>query len=587
MKIKKIVSKIQKYFSKIDKKIWIFLFFLVLITGFVRGYNFNEWLLVRADQERDANKALNFVENGFSHLRMMGPKITRVILPEDSGNGDSLYMGPYYYYVQAFSMKFFGSPDFWTIALPDFILSLLAIPIFFLILSRFFSRQTSILTTVLFSFSFLILQYSRFAWNPNQLIFWQLLLIYSLIKFSFEKKKKAGFWFLVAFLSLLIISQLHFLAIVGTSVVFILFLFYQKAWKKLKLKHYLIALAMFVFFHIPFLVSDIKNDGDNFKRMFFGVSQQSSDSSLKENLRKTLEKSGEFYFYFPASISKDEFSEIEFWAQIYLIVSIFFVFLIHKNKIKLNENSDSKRIKNLTLLVLLYFGVFFLINTKVADRLQKPRYWLSIAPIAFFIVAFWLEWIKNIKNKKGALFLTGAIFTFCLFQNLYSTYFLYSSFKNGVRPELPYRDPIFRPHRELITLGEIRRASDYIAKRGIEEGRNICYFVEDIQTKNAYKYIIKNKYPDLLLKRLDDKSESSKDCLMFYVTKRDHTIKDLKKDLANRFAYRQLFIDGAISLWELKVLEDKDFPAQGDKIFVDQKDKQDKAILWKDLWKEF
>ena len=163
---------------------------------------------------------------------------------------------------------------------------------------------------------------------------------------------------------------------------------------------------MFVFFHIPFLVSDIKNDGDNFKRMFFGVSQQSSDSSLKENLRKTLEKSGEFYFYFPASISKDEFSEIEFWAQIYLIVSIFFVFLIHKNKIKLNENSDSKRIKNLTLLVLLYFGVFFLINTKVADRLQKPRYWLSIAPVAFFIVAFWLEWIKNIKNKKWALFLS-------------------------------------------------------------------------------------------------------------------------------------------------------------------------------------
>jgi hypothetical protein len=577
----------KEFFAKFNKKTILFLIGLVLLVTLVRGYNFNEWLLVRADQDRDARTAQQFVENGFGDLRMLGPKISRAKLPEESGNGETFSMGPYYYYVQAFSMKIFNSYGFWTIALPDLIFNLLAIPVFFLVVSKFFSRQTSWLTTILFGFSFLILEYSRFSWNPNQLIFWQLLLIYFLVEFSFSKKKQAGKWFLLAFLALLIISQLHFLAIVGTTLVFVVFLIFQKGWRKLKPKYYLWAFLLFFIFHIPFLASDIKNNGDNFRRMFFGVSQQSSEDGFTKNLRKTFERSSEFYLYFPASINEDEIPEIEFWSQVYLIASIILILLVIKNKIKFKQIKNLNNKQKLALIVLLYFVFFFLINIKVANRLDRPRYWLSIAPVAFFILAFWLEWFRSFKSKKLGWFLVVSIFVFCLGQNLYSTYQFYHSLKNGDKNKMPYKDIISRPYREWITLGPMERFIDYMAKRGLEEKRNICYLAQDYQTKNIYKYLFENKYPELLFKRLDDKEESSYDCLMFYITDYDHEIKDLKEDIANRFAYRKIYIDGGLSLWELKVLEGQDFPSRGEKIFQDKPGKEGRAVYWKDLWKEF
>jgi len=580
-------TKMKKIFEKIDKKILAFLLILMIFSGVVRGYNFKEWLLVRADQIRDSETAREVLDNGIGHLRLLGPKISNAALPGEEGKGATFNMGPYYYYSQAFSMSLFGNPSPWTIAVPDFVSSLLAIPIFYLVVSMFFSRRTSVLTTILFSFSFLILQYSRFSWNPNQLIFWQLFFIYSVLKFA-ENKKGKGWWFVSSILGLLVISQLHFLAIVATSLVFLIFFVYQRGWQKLKPKYYLMALGLILIFNFPIIISDIKNDGDNFRRMLVGVSQQSSDSSFFENFITTVEKSSEFYLYFPLSISEDELSQIKPISIFYLISSLAFLSLIFQKRKKINflRNIEPKNKRALALLVLLYFGFYFLATTGMADRLEKPRYWLSIAPVSFLVVAFWLEWLGSFSKKKIGLVLVLGIFGFMLFQNLYSTYYFYSALKEGEKPELPYKDPISRPHRNLITFGSINRVTDKMSEIARKEKTNICYLSKDYQTKNAYKYIVENYYSDLMIKRLDLDTESSGDCVMFYISEYGDSAKKLKEKFPDRLEFDRIGKDGAIALWRLNVKEEKDREVQRISIFEEVPEKEDKVRLWKEVFEQ-
>jgi len=577
--------KLKKYFQKINKSIAIFILLLMILSGIIRGYNFKEWLLVRTDQIRDASMAKEVLDNGIGSLRLLGPKITNVKLPGDIGRGDTLHMGPYYYYGQVLSMKFFNNTSPWTIAIPDLILSILAIPLFYLIIHKIFSIKTSLIITSLFSFSFLIIQYSRFSWNPNQLIFWQLLFIFCLFKFLFEKKR-AGNWMIGAFFSLIIISQLHFLSLVGTTLVFVLFFIYQKSWKKLQLKHYLISLLILIFCYIPVVVSDVKNDGDNYRRLIASIDQQKSKDTFRKNFLETVEKTARFYFYFPFPVTDEEFKDIDSVRFIYLVISLIFILSIFFNKTRFLRSISSKKRRALAFLILIYFAFFFLIDFGIANRLEKPRYWLSIAPISFFVLAFWLEFIIKIRKNIWLTGLLIIIISFSFLENLYSTYWWYSSLNEGIKRELPFKDPILRPHRELITLGQIERASDYMIKKAIEEKKNICYFSVDYQTKNSFKYIISYKYKNLLVKRLDDLNESSEDCVMFVIAKSDKSIAGVKEDLANRFDYEKIYRDGAIVLWRLRVREGKDTSSQGDGIFKDSEKLETKFFLWKDVFRK-
>lgn len=578
--------KFKEYFTRVDKKVAGFLILLVLVTGLIRSYNFNEFLLVRLDQVRDAEISKRVLDNGVGELRLLGPRITSVTLPEEKGKGgDNFYMGPYYYYVQALSMKIFNNPAPWVIAVPDFILSLLAIPVFYLIISRFFSKKISILATIIFSSSFLILQYSRFSWNPNQLIFWQLILIYSLVMFS-ETGKKSGKWFLLGFLALIIVSQLHFLAAVATALIFILFFIYQKSWKKLKIKHYLWALGILVIFYLPVIVSELENDWGNTRRMWYGFFQQSSNDGLVENLSQTFEKTAQFYFYFPFSINKDEIEKIELIQGFYLVFSLILIGAIFSNKFKIFENIKSQKKKTLIVIILLYFGIFFLINIGLANRLEKPRYWMSVAPVSFFILAFWLEAISLINKKKLALFLLIGLTGLAIFQNLYSTYYFYNALEKGDKEKMSLKDPIFRPHRNLIVFGQLERAVDYMNKKAQEEKKGICYLAKDIQTKNTFKYIAEYKYPDTLIKTIDDAEESAEDCVMFYINRRSSSLKGFQKDIEGRFEYEKIYRDKAIVLWRLKVKEGHDLPSRGAEIFENKEEKDNKVYLWREVFEK-
>lgn len=583
-----IKEKIRQFTSKIDKKVFVFLVMLMLVSGLVRAYKFKEFLLVRADQIRDAEVAKEVLEKGFGQLTLLGPKITTVKLGEgEGGDNSTLHMGPYYYYVQAFAMKIFGTPELYTTAIPDFILSLLAIPLFYLILSNFFSKKTSLITTFLFSFSYLAVQYSRFAWNPNQLIFWQIALIYCLLKFAEVKKKtEAGWWLIGGFVVLLIISQLHFLAVTATALIFPAFFIFQKGWKKIKSKHYFIALIILLFFYSPMILSDIKNNGDNFKVFLAAITQKTSEKSFVSSISENIEKSSLFYLYSVMPISDDELKSVEIFGFIFLISSLGMVFLVLTNKCEFIEPIRSKKNKNLALLLLLYFIFFFFATMNIADRLEKPRYWLSIVPISFLFLAFWLELINKINKKYFSTILIIAISFFVFFENIYTIYSWYSSLSEGTKKVLPLKDPIFRPYRELVTFGQIERVTDYMAQEAITHKKNICYYNTDQQTNSVYRYIIDYKFPNILVKKIDGPIESSKDCVMFVISKKGERWENDVREafMADRFTYKKVLEDRALVLWEVKVKTGKEMPGRGKEIF-EEEDEADDAET--ETWEEF
>jgi hypothetical protein len=577
----------QLKLSKNRKIILGLLLLTILCAIFIRTHHFQDWLLFRADQTRDAYITKDAYENGPSHLRILGPKIEKVYLEGDTkSGGGTLSMGPYFYYSQYLASFIFRTTDPWIFALPDLILSILSIPLFYFFLRQFFPRKISLISTILFSFSFIITQYTRFSWNPNQIIFWSILLLLSLYRSSFEEdKKKAGLWLITAFLSLMVLAQLHFIAFAGFPIIAIVFwiIYFPK---KIKLRYWLISVGIILLFNTPLILSDIKNDGNNAKRFQALFQKEGSDKTLLENTQESFTKHGMFYSLALTSFNDKEIPPIEIIGMIFVACSIALVlfFIIRRKKIFPKEKSKWAFL----VLPLIYFLVFFLIYIKIADRINKPRYWMSTAILPFVFISFWFYLIDKIRLKTIANILIGVLFIACLAGNIYGIYWWYSSIKAGVKVEMTFRsDPTLRPHRDLITLGQMKEATEYMNNQAQAERKVICYHSTEYQVKNGFEYLLNNFHPDTVVKKINKKNfkdYSSQDCEFFVISKTKHGKERFPKKFLERFDIVKYNTIGAIILWDIQTKEGKEPGSPKPRPEKDVEPKKSKKI---EYWKDF
>ena len=147
----------EKWLSQLGGKNWSFIILLgIFIVGiFLRTYEFHDFLRFNADQSRDAGIVSSYIE-GEAPLPLLGPK----------AGGTDFRVGPAFYYFQIASAKLFGdAPD--AVAYPDLLFSILAIPLLFFFLRKYFDVRTALFLTALFAVSMYAVKYARFAWNPN------------------------------------------------------------------------------------------------------------------------------------------------------------------------------------------------------------------------------------------------------------------------------------------------------------------------------------------------------------------------------------------------------------------------------------
>jgi len=141
----------------------------ILILGiFFRTYEFRDWMEFNPDQARDAILVQNMMEN--DEWPMMGPQAGNKVFK----------VGPMFYYFEIISARLFGGTAD-KMAYADLLFSIATIFLVYFFFKKFFAEQISLILTFLFSISFFVVTYSRFAFNPNSIPFFTLLFLFSLL----------------------------------------------------------------------------------------------------------------------------------------------------------------------------------------------------------------------------------------------------------------------------------------------------------------------------------------------------------------------------------------------------------------------
>jgi 4-amino-4-deoxy-L-arabinose transferase-like glycosyltransferase len=208
------LGDLKKTFKKIPKRIWALA--LIMALGiFLRTYHFHDWLVFNPDQARDAA----VVDN------VLSGRTSWIILGPEAGNSH-FQLGPWFYHLEIVSAKIFGSaPD--TMAYPDLLFSVLAIPLFYIFLKKYFSTKTSLALTGLYAMSFFAVRFSRFAWNPNSIPFFVLLFLLGMLYLFEVDRKKSFFGAALVGIGIGVGIQLHVLLLFIMPIVAIPFFFFQ------------------------------------------------------------------------------------------------------------------------------------------------------------------------------------------------------------------------------------------------------------------------------------------------------------------------------------------------------------------------
>jgi len=385
------------------KKNWVILALLVVLTGaiFVRTYHFDEWLYFKMDQSRDALMLSNAIINGPEYLPLLGPRVGAVKLEHGM-----LRLGPIYYYFQYLSGTIFDSTHPSVFAYPDLFFSLLTIPLLFLFLRLYFSPRLSLFITTMYAFSFLIIEYSRFAWNPNALQFFILLSFYGLLRFLNEERSRHKKWWLVLFVTGLTVgSQLHFFgffSLLGISS--LLILFHLRVWNKESVKKmfvkqslkqfavfFTIALGVFLVFYTPVIMSDVMKSGQNTHNFFEALGSKADKRPLIEKVKKDIKENLTYYCLLTTSecyTSDLRKNAIPISATVFAMASGFFLALLRLRKEKKSLARD------FLILSIIWFGVFSILTLPVAFQL-RPRFYIVVFAIPFIFLGFLYEFLEE------------------------------------------------------------------------------------------------------------------------------------------------------------------------------------------------
>ncbi|MCX7955583.1 MAG: glycosyltransferase family 39 protein [Patescibacteria group bacterium] len=372
--IKNILSKIKK--NNILEKLGIII--ILFIAVFLRFYRFEEFITFLGDQGRDAIIIKRILTA--EHFPAIGA-------PTSIGQ---VYLGPFYYYfIAPWLLIFRFNPVGPAFGVGFF--SCLYVLINYLIIKELINKKTAFLSSLFIAFSFVMIDLSRFSWNPNLLPFFTLLSVYFFIK-SLKTNKWYFFSLSGAFLSFSL--QLHYVFLFSLPAIFLIYLINfvknLKNFKKTIINYSLLIINFFVF-SSPLLIFDLRHNFLNSKNFIALFSQSGSTFQAKTN-----NFFDSFYFLnfysFNLSINK---------IFIYgLIISLFIsaIFLIRKK-------TDNIRYFLLIFIFSLFFMSFF-------SGPRHPHYFGSLYPLYFVIIAYFLSYsFDSIFGKLTLiLFIIGFIF---------------------------------------------------------------------------------------------------------------------------------------------------------------------------------
>jgi len=522
----------MKEIERFVKKNWLLIVLMLVILGaiFVRTYNLSDWLYFKSDQVRDAKLIYTAFENGPGELPLLGPRAA----------GTFLRLGPIFYYFQYFSAKIFNNIEPAVFAYPDLFFSILTIPLLFIFLKNFFSKNDSLMITTLYSFSFIIVQYSRFGWNPNSIPFWGLLFILSIYGvFICQDKKRAGWYLVLAGLAYAIVSQLHFIALVGFPVIaFLFWLFYFP--RNINWKYWLGALAIVTFFYIPVILSDVKTGGDNWAQFIYAITAKTEGDQYTffGNIKQICIA---FFMFLTSFGHKD--ATLSFAGGVLLVIfGLTAATYFWKTK---------KEKRAFIYLVVIWFFVFIALQIKT-DISLKPRFFMSIAALPFIFWGMIYAYIKTFKMKALSIlaFLSFPIILLANFDGMKiaSSFFVTQDYTSIGRY-------IFIKQDDAKTLGQIRKASDYMAKKARSFGKVACFY-SPADYERSYEYVFEIYHPEIRYDRISKSIEDKNNCIYFSIATARNDAKKISSRYQDYFTFQEVHEFGQIAVWDISATEE-------------------------------
>ncbi len=401
--MKNILKKIK------NNKLEITLAVLIIFFGiFLRTYHFSDWLHFEVDQTFDFNLVSPAVAHGIDNLPLLGP---------NAGSG-LLRLGPAFYYLEYIAAKIFGNtPQGHAGGVLS--LSLLSLPLFYILIRRYFTKQTSLGLLALYSTSLYLVLYSRFSWSPNVLPFLGIAVAYAILRAVSKNEKRKDFWFLIAVALATFTSQIHFNAFFTIPVILVLFLIIKRP--RFSRPAWIGAALIVIVMYSPVILNEIKTHGQDLK--FFNQQMTKVESGKGNGIISAATNDIEYHAsefsliltghdsintqkesgsgMVPLCLHASSCSEdiaLKIFGILILVLGIFCA--INGFRKEKDENK-----KNFLLYILLWFFVFFayILALIHSGHGMDPRFFLFVSPLAILFFGLTAEFFRLEKSKIGII----------------------------------------------------------------------------------------------------------------------------------------------------------------------------------------
>ncbi len=584
-------------------KTWIVLGLVILVAFFVRVWRFDDLLTFKMDQVRDVKLVEEAYLAGEGGLNLEGVGMLPLLGPRAAKT--YLRLGPAVYYFDYLSLLIFGDHP-WAMAVPDFIFSILTIPLFYYFLRQAFNQRISLMTTIVFASSFFLVQYSRFAWNPNSIPFWSLLYflgLYKIIRNFWLGIAGSGKWLLVAVVGYGVVSQLHFIALLAYPLIGLFFLvisllvFWYNSKNKsvaeafdnnqfvnfkcrfsenfhlrdlmlgISWRYWFGALVILGTMYLPVILSEVCTHGDNWMQFKYALSGRGGEEfSWKLKLIQSLKLHSEYFWFsltsfaggdgvwgvvgflgvlfllgmaflrkvvvnfkFNSLVGLKNFKETVLGKLVLRVIAFchFLLKMLFKKLSFLDNFLDDDEKKSISrklffLLILLWFGVMFLLYTKLAFDVLKPRYWLLEVPIFFVFLAVFFQILTRFKKMFQLVWVLVFLLSVLNYLAVGNWYWVLLNQKDSkfLVWDLKLKDANKIPWKQL---GE---TADYIESLAEKTEKEICFYTTG-EYRPVYDYIFSKRGLSEKIRRISFKNDTDDNCL--FVTIDHHRRRDLPR----------------------------------------------------------
>ncbi len=391
----------EKLLKKIKANRFEIIFIIIVISLgiFLRTFHFSSWLHFEIDQAFDFDLVSPAVSNGPQNLPLLGPNV----------GGGLLRLGPAFYYLEYASALVFGNTPTGH-AMNVLILSILALPLFYVFCRKYFSKIEALGLLTIFATSLYCVMYARFSWSPNVLPFLILFSFFALLQAFTAKEKHPARWFLVSVAAITITSQIHFNSFFVAPLIAVTFTAIKRphfAWKV-----WLAALGIIAVLYLPVVLNDVKNNKENYHYLKekFAKTKPGNIFTI-DSIIQTVQYSASEYFFI--NTGNDQINGTKLKGNGFdckdckenlglksLTIILFLIGLATLIVKLLKEKNDDR--KNFLLLAGLWFLFSFYLIYSIADGYRMyPRFFLMISPLAIIFYGLLLEFLKPQQNKKG------------------------------------------------------------------------------------------------------------------------------------------------------------------------------------------